>query len=131
MCGSGGSGGSGRLRLHTALSQVTSTTSITEHNCNAMQVLSSLAVALLAGYAHAFVLPSVPVKNTFVQQKPAQAASSLEVATPIGSPQMKIAIVTVRETYTVSLDAIDFFLPTANVDHQHIFVVHKLSEQMR
>lgn len=96
-----------------------------------MQMLSSLAVALLAGYAHAFVLPAVPVKNTFLQQKRAQTASSLAAATPTGCPQMKIAIVTVREIYTVFLDAIGLFLATANVDHQYICVVHKLSEQMR
>lgn len=58
--------------------------------------LNTLSFALMAGYARAFVVPAVPL-NSFVQ--PARTALSTLAASPsVSSPQMSIAIVTVRVT---------------------------------
>ncbi|CAM9913107.1 unnamed protein product [Ascophyllum nodosum] len=60
-----------------------------------MQMIYSLSIAIMAGYARAFVVPAVPARNTFLQQQqPARAALSAVPASSPHSPQMKIAIVT-------------------------------------
>lgn len=67
-----------------------------QNACNEMR-LSTVTIALMAGYTRAFVVPGVAPRSSFV--KPARAALSTlgsAASSSSSSPHMKIAIVTVR-----------------------------------
>lgn len=72
--------------------------------------LPILSIALMAGYARAFVGPAVQL-NGFV--RPARAALSTQAARPSSSSstEMSIAIVTVREAVDVQREKVQRMLP--------------------